>query len=161
MNGKSMFTAAPMTERHCQAICEWRYEPPYDLYNWSSWESLKQAGEEFADPKIRTDQFCSIVNEDGELCAFAQFFPLDGIIRLGVGLRPDLCGQGFGVHFMEAIVKEAKKRAPSHIIDLEVLTWNDRAYKVYERSGFVYEQTYDRMTPTGMAAFHCMVYKSK
>jgi len=57
-----------------------------------------------------------------------------------------------------AIVKEARRRAPHDEIDLEVLTWNDRAIRTYEKAGFERTDTYRRMTPSGMAQFHCMVY---
>lgn len=148
----------PMSETHGKAICEWRYDPPYHIYNWRSWDEMKAAGEEFADSEIRDKQYGSVIDEQGILCGFVQFFPMDGVIRIGLGLHPQICGIGIGASLMKVIVEEAKKRAPSTAIDLEVLTWNHRAYKVYERAGFEYEQTYERMTPTGMMTFHCMVY---
>jgi ribosomal-protein-alanine N-acetyltransferase len=158
MSQRRLFTITPMTETHARSICDWRYDAPYDIYNSKPWAELLAGREEWADDAIRGQQFRSILDESGELCAFAQFFPLDGLTRLGIGMRPDLCGKGLGTSVIHLIVSEAKKRAPSHLIDLEVLSWNDRAYRAYEKAGFNYEQTYERMTPTGLAEFHCMVY---
>ena len=113
---------------------------------------------EFADPKLRREQYASVIDAEGQLVGFAQFFPLIGVVRLGVGMRPDLCGQGLGICFVALIVEELLPRSPECEIDLEVLTWNDRAIKVYERASFVITDTYYRGTPDGPAQFHCMVY---
>ena len=147
-----------MTEADGRAICGWRYEPPYDIYASEAWEAMVSGAKEFADPYIRAAQYASVDDECGDLIGFAQFFPIVGVTRLGLGLRPDRCGQGYGLPFVRAIVAEAKRRTPEHEIDLEVLVWNDRARKVYERAGFHLTDTYERGTPTGLAEFHCMVY---
>ncbi len=158
MNHGKVFTLRPLSETDGRQICGWRYEPPYDEYNWPEWERMAADGIEFADPAIRQEQYCAVYDEEAELCGFAQFFPLAGVTRLGLGLRPDLCGRGLGQAFVEAVVREAARRAPDNEIDLEVLVWNHRALKVYEKAGFVRTDTYERMTPAGMKAVHCMVY---
>ncbi|HEX7056834.1 MAG TPA: GNAT family protein [Bacilli bacterium] len=154
------FQLAAMTEEAAKTICSWSYEPPYDIYSFSPWETLAAENRELADPRIRKSQYCAVVNEHRELCGFAQFFPLAGWLRLGLGMRPDLCGKGLGASFVRAILAEAHKRkAPADQIDLEVLPWNERAIRVYEKCGFVLEQQYERMTPLGPALVHCMVYR--
>lgn len=150
-----------MTETDGRAICEWRYEPPYDIYTSEPWETMAARAFEFADPDIRKAQYASVEDEGGELIGFAQFFPIVGVTRIGLGLRPDRCGQGYGLPFVKAIVAEAKRRAPDDEIDLEVLVWNGRARKVYEKAGFRLTDTYVRYTPTGLAEFHCMVYEGE
>ncbi|MNO96789.1 Acetyltransferase (GNAT) family protein [compost metagenome] len=94
----------------------------------------------------------------GELCGFAQFFPIVGVTRLGISMRPDLCGQGLGTHFVQSIVHEAVRRKPENEIDLEVLTWNKRAIQVYLKVGFEITDTYERLTPDGQKPFYCMVF---
>lgn len=115
---------------------------------------------EFADPQIREEQYRAVVDENGILSGFVQFFPIVGVTRLGLGLRPDLCGKasGIGTQFVHLLVQEAQRRTPQQEIDLEVLVWNERAIQTYERAGFTITDTYERSTPTGLAAFHCMVY---
>ena len=54
---------------------------------------------------------------------------------------------------------QATRRAPEKEVDLEVLTWNIRAYKAYKNAGFVHTDTYERPTSNGIQVFHCMVYK--
>jgi RimJ/RimL family protein N-acetyltransferase len=154
-----------LTLQHCKEICSWRYPAPYDIYNWFPWGIMVAQELQFADPCIRVSQFAAVVqveeekNHEAELIGYVQYFPLHEVTRLGVGLRPDLCSQGLGALFMDAILKEALSRNPHYEIDLEVHTWNERAQKTYANAGFVKTDEYERMTPTGKGRFYCMVYK--
>ncbi|WP_331436812.1 GNAT family N-acetyltransferase [Gordoniibacillus kamchatkensis] len=138
---------------------------PYDTYNWTPWEEMLARSEEFADPQLRDAQYVAVVNGAGTLCGYGQLFPLTGedggaILRLGLGLKPELCGRGsgFGTALVRLLVAEAKRRLPGCGIDLEVLTWNERAIRAYRKAGFTIVDTYVRDTPTGPGEFHCMVY---
>ncbi|MBP1964050.1 GNAT family N-acetyltransferase [Paenibacillus aceris] len=141
-------------------VCTWKYPSPYELYNWPSWDIMLREQTEFADPHIRAQQYRAVVDEKGGLSGFVQFFPMLGVTRLGLGLRPDLCGKGSGIgaQFVRLLTREAVRRAPGQEIDLEVLAWNKRAIRTYERAGFTITDTYVKWTPTGTAEFHCMVY---
>ncbi|SDD16421.1 Protein N-acetyltransferase, RimJ/RimL family [Paenibacillus sp. UNCCL117] len=154
----SPFRIAPLLLEHCRDICEWRYEPPYDIYAWQPWELMASLQQEFGDPQLREEQYRAVLDAQGGLCGFAQFFPMAAVTRLGLGMRPDACGQGSGAEFVRAIAAEARRMKPEDEIDLEVLTWNKRAIRAYRRAGFVITDTYERMTPTGEAEFHCMVW---
>jgi ribosomal-protein-alanine N-acetyltransferase len=160
-----------LTEQHCKDICSWSYPAPYDIYNWPSWGIMVAQEMQFADPDIREAQFAAVVRMDednpkikqleGELIGYVQYFPMEGVTRLGLGIRPDLCDKGLGLAFMEAILKEALLRESNNEIDLEVHTWNERAQKTYTKAGFVRTDEYERMTPTGVGRFYCMVYSKK
>ncbi|WP_123042753.1 GNAT family N-acetyltransferase [Cohnella candidum] len=152
------FQLRPMTEEDARQLCEWRYPAPYDRYGWPSWEQMVRDGREFADPEIRASQYVSAIRESGEMAAYVQFFPLDRAVRIGLGLRPDLCGAGLGLGLVRSAVQEAKRRYPDHEIDLEVETWNRRAIKTYERAGFAVEDEYDRPSPNGIVRVLCMVW---
>lgn len=157
-----VFQLVPMTETHAREICRWRYEPPYDIYAWKSWPELVQRREEIGDPIIRDEQYASVLlgpEDAAPLAGFAQFFPLEGWVRLGLGMQPGLRGRGWGAAMVGAIVREAQRRYPDRAVDLEVLVWNRRAVRTYERAGFVIEDEYDRPTPTGAGRFYCMVYR--
>ncbi|MBD8499397.1 GNAT family N-acetyltransferase [Paenibacillus arenosi] len=152
------FTIEPMTEEDADDICSWQYEAPFDIYRFLPWSEMKLQGIEFGDPDLRTSQYAS-VRFGKELAGFAQFFPLVNVTRIGLGMRPQWCGNGYGVDFVTAIVREAQLRAPENEIDLEVFTWNKRAVNVYLRAGFQITDEYERPTPTGEASFYCMVYE--
>ncbi len=152
------FRIFPMSEQDAEAICSWQYEPPYNLYNFLPWEQMKALEVEFADPVIRESQFAVVRGAEDQLEGFAQFFPLEGVTRLGLGMHPDKLGFGRGKSFVQTIVEEAIRRRPEDEIDLEVLCWNTRAIRTYERAGFRITDTYERPTPSGTGLFHCMVY---
>ncbi|WP_438433983.1 GNAT family N-acetyltransferase [Gorillibacterium sp. sgz500922] len=154
----SVFHLAPLGERQAEELCRWRYEPPYELYNWPAWTDMLAREEEFADPEIRTSQYRAVLNEAGELSGFVQFFPLAGVTRLGLGLRPDLCGQGYGANLARLAAREARAQIPGNEVDLEVRVDNPRARIAYERAGFRVTDRYERPTPAGAAEFFCMVF---
>lgn len=152
------FHTVTMTEEHAAEITSWSYPPPYNIYGWLPWEQMQMLGIEFGDPDIRKQQYVSVLDQQQRLWGFGQLFPMHEVTRLGLGMRPDWCGQGMGKAFVKAIVDEAIRRRPADEIDLEVLAWNERAIRAYEKSGFRMTDTYERLTPEGMALFHCMVY---
>lgn len=158
INPSVTFHVTPMETSHAEEICNWDYTAPYDIYGWMPWEQMQALEIEFGDPQLRDEQYVSILNGQGTLCGFAQLFPMEGVIRLGIGMHPDLCGQGLGKLFVDAIVQAALIRYPEHEIDLEVLTWNQRAIRTYQKCGFTITDTYERLTPTGNKPFYCMVY---
>lgn len=153
------WTFQPLTEQQAQELCTWKYEPPYDVYNWTAWETLVAKQEEIGDPLIREQQYFSITDSEGNLIGFAQLFPMVGVTRLGLGMNPLLLDQGLGPAFVRLIAEEARRRAPENEIDLEVKDFNKRAFRAYEKAGFVHTDTYEKGTPTGAGLFHCMVYK--
>ncbi|MEX1029688.1 MAG: GNAT family N-acetyltransferase [Paenibacillaceae bacterium] len=158
MDDTYVYLCVPMDIEHAQSICSWRYPEPYDMYNWQSWLDMQTNSFEFGDPQIRLEQYMAVLNPDQELIGFAQLFPMLGVTRLGLGLHPALCGSGNGSKFARAIAEEARRRTPDHEIDLEVLTWNLRAYHAYLKAGFVHTDTYERTTPSGLEEVHCMVF---
>jgi len=150
-----------MTKEQGQQICSWRYPGLYAVYNWPSWEHLAVNNLQFANNEIRQSQFYAVItmnNQIEQLSGFAQLFPMMGLTRLGLGLRPDLCGKGMGTLFVNKIVRYAIQKNPGHEIDLEVHVWNKRAQIVYTRAGFVITDQYERKTINGQEEFYCMVF---
>lgn len=157
---KDSYTVTPMTREQAEACCGWMYAPPYDrIYGWLPWEQMEALGIELGDPDLRRQQYVSVLDGDGQLCGFAQLFPMVNAVRLGLGMRPDLCGQGRGPGFIQAIVETAKTRFPGQEIDLEVQDWNLRAIRAYVKAGFEITDTYEKQTPEGVERFYCMVYQ--
>ncbi|MBH5320523.1 GNAT family N-acetyltransferase [Paenibacillus sp. GSMTC-2017] len=151
-------TIHPLALEHAIEICNWSYNPPYDIYNWPTWKQLKKDEIEFGDPVLRKEQYSAILDIQGHLIGFVQFFPMSNVTRLGLGLRPDLCGHGLGMSVVALITAEALRRTPDQEIDLEVLSWNLRAIRTYVKAGFHITDTYMRPTPNGMKECHCMCY---
>ena len=57
-------------------------------------------------------------------------------VEIGLGLRPDLTGQGLGLQFFLEGVAFARDRFPGRRVTLNVAAFNERAITVYERAGF-------------------------
>jgi ribosomal-protein-alanine N-acetyltransferase len=75
-----------------------------------------------------------------------------------LGLRPDLCGKGLGAELMELAINEYKRRFPKLALELDVRSFNERAIKLYTRSGFTVTGRFTGQTPGGETEFLHMRY---
>jgi ribosomal-protein-alanine N-acetyltransferase len=131
----------PFDETSAYTIVSWRYEPPYDIYNL-----LNPPGEEdiqyLLDPQ---NAFHRIVDESENLLAFCSFGQ-DGqvpggdysthALDIGLGLRPDLTGQGRGLIFVNAVLDFARHTFAPTRFRVTVAEFNQRAWRVWEKAGF-------------------------
>jgi ribosomal-protein-alanine N-acetyltransferase len=161
LENKSVLYFQAMTEEDGYEICGWRYPAPYDSYRWPSWESMVNQGCEFGDEHIRNSQYRAVRNGQEQLVGYVQFFAMDRTMRIGMGLKPDCCDQGWGPILTKLAVKEAGHRQPDAEIDLEVEQWNKRAIRAYEKAGFVVTDEYERYTTHGTVIVFCMVWHNK
>jgi RimJ/RimL family protein N-acetyltransferase len=104
---------------------EWHYEPPYDFYDTD------------ADPPQNPERYRIVAGDDGRVEAFWYFdLPEDGVVEVGIGLRPDLCGRGLGERYLQAELEYAREQWRPETFRLYVASWNERAIRLYERLGF-------------------------
>lgn len=153
-----ILSVGKFSEKEAMALCQWRYEPPYDIYNCPDWSTVKAARWGMADDKKRSAEFYSVYYNK----SFSGFIRLvkneDGVM-LGLGLHPNLCGQGLGAECMTLALDAARARYGGVAIRLEVRKWNVRAVKCYTRAGFIVTDEYISTTPTGADAFVRMEYR--
>jgi ribosomal-protein-alanine N-acetyltransferase len=121
-----------MDQEDAEAVAAWRYEPPYDFYDFA-YDAEDLA--EILDPGRRAGDYHA-VERDGELVGYFSYRVHDDAIEVGLGLRPDLTGGGAGLEFVEAGLAFARETFSARTFWLDVATWNERAKKVYERAGF-------------------------
>jgi ribosomal-protein-alanine N-acetyltransferase len=129
----------PMTQADAEAIARWRYEPPYDFYDA---DADHRDLAELLDPELRGDRYFSARDASDELVGFFGIGYDDGVVGIGVGLRPDLTGRGLGLGFLEDGLAFAKERYAPERYRLSVAEFNQRAITVYERAGFVETRSY-------------------
>ena len=136
------FIFKQMNEADAHTIQTWSYEEPYSIYNWE--------GEDISEILDIRSPYYAVKDEQGKLIGFftygtsAQVWNSDqphlysenNTITIGLGLRPDLTGKGLGLAFVNAGVDFARKQFTPNYLRLFVMTFNERAIRVYERAGF-------------------------
>jgi RimJ/RimL family protein N-acetyltransferase len=143
-------TCEPITPKTARLLAAWRYPAPYETYNVGD-EPAALA--EMLD--ARSPWFAAFDSNardaDGEpigYCCFGTSAEVgwtgdprlwttdDQTLSVGLGMRPDLTGQGLGLSFFEAVLNFAAQRFSPTAFRLFVLPFNQRAIHVYERAGF-------------------------
>lgn len=140
------FTFSPMDEADAHEISTWRYEAPYDVYNPGN------DGDEtdISEPLDKRSPYYAVRNEQGELVGYfcygtagqpwevsePSLYVDDRVIVIGLALRPDLTGKGLGLGFVKAGLAFAREQFAPVMFHLYVLSFNQRAIRVYERAGF-------------------------
>ncbi|PDW02469.1 GNAT family N-acetyltransferase [Candidatus Viridilinea mediisalina] len=130
----------PLSRAAALEIIRWRYPPPYDVYN------LVDGAVIAAFLKSQQGSNCfQIETESGNVVAFCCFgedaqvpgpyYPSPWL-DVGLGVRPDLTGQGQGMHYFSAILAFAHAHFATSLLRLTVAAWNRRAQRLYERAGF-------------------------
>ena len=131
----------PINRAFALEICGWRYESPYDIYNWGS-PPDKETLRYILDP---TFAFHAIVDAEGELAGFCSF-GVDGqvpggdysvdALDIGMGVRPDLTGRGLGTTFAAAVTDFALGQYALQQLRVTIATFNKRAQRVWEKLEF-------------------------
>lgn len=149
------FKVRAFTESDAKEVAGWKYEPPYDIYDFGGWKKALAEGSGLTRPELREREFYAL-EEDGHFAGFFRFMPKEDHIMLAVGLRPDLCGRGRGGELLALARETWAGRYPGWPLRLEVRTFNQRARKSYEKAGFRILEEYERTTPSGKGDFFLM-----
>jgi RimJ/RimL family protein N-acetyltransferase len=141
------FAFTRLTNADARSIVQWRYEPPYDVYNIDAGE-IEVAVDFFADP---ANCYYSITDGSGELAAFCCFgrdAQVSGgdysakALDIGLGVRPDLTGKGNGLQYVNAVLDFARRTFSPTAFRVTVAEFNKRAFRVWEKAGFRPMQTF-------------------
>ena len=140
---------APMDEAAARDIIAWRYEAPYDVYNLGL-EDEEQVVSCFLDP---ANAYYAIFGRQRTLAAYCCFGAegqvpggdySDSALDMGLGVRPDLTGQGLGGTFVGAILRFAQGELAPAAFRVTVAEFNERALRVWKRAGFQPAQRFKR-----------------
>jgi len=145
-----------MTQKHAEDIAfNWHYNGEFSFYDM---ESDKEDLIEFLDPDKRGNSHFVVMN-DTEVIGFFSFNKVtQSTIDLGLGMRPDLTGNGHGLRFLIAGIDFAKAKYNPKKITLSVATFNQRAIKVYRKLGFEEVETFMQDTNGSRYEFLKMIY---
>lgn len=149
----------PVTQPDVREFITWRYEPPYDGYN------INGDPDELVAYFLGSSVECHTLVDDGELIGFCTFGSdaqvpggdyFQNRLDVGMGIRPDLTGQGNGASYVAAVVDHALTKSPS--LRVTIAEQNARAIRVWEANGFQRAQSFESpsevMGTTRFATFH-------
>ena len=132
-----------LTREQAVEIGSWEYEDPYRIYSMD--------GSEEEQAELMSGEYFAGVNSEQKLIGFvcegiaarvpggyaAGLYEGDGILDIGLGLKPELTGKGYGLEFMLDGMSFLRERYQPSAFQLVVAAFNERAIRVYERVGFV------------------------
>ncbi|RCJ24051.1 hypothetical protein A6770_28815 [Nostoc minutum NIES-26] len=138
------FCFEPMNAANAEKLTRWHYEPPYQMYNSTSDETLIGS---FVDPQ---NAYYSI-QDNGELVAFCCFgkdaqvpggdYAKDAL-DIGLGVRPDLTGQGKGQMYIADVLDFARSKFNHRVFRVTVAAFNERALRAWKKAGFQQVQAF-------------------
>lgn len=112
----------------------WHYKGIYSFYDMVE---DPEDFEEIISPSLRSNRYFQVVNDD-ELLGYFCMEPLSSErLEIGLGLRPDLTGYGFGLSFILMIEDFILKQQNYKAFVLSVASFNERAIKVYLKAGYL------------------------
>lgn len=123
-----------MSVQDAHDVIAWRYPAPYDVYNLADNDDLVE--------ELTTGTYRAAVDGGGLVCGFfctgrdAQVPGGDyaeAALDVGLGLRPDLTGQGRGGDFVADVLDWLSPQVP---VRLTVAAFNQRAQRCYGSLGF-------------------------
>ncbi|GAB1157086.1 GNAT family protein [Paenibacillus illinoisensis] len=141
----SRYRFSPMTKDRALQISKWQYEYPYSLYDMDSSEDsiLELMNGEYYYALDEHDDLIGFICVGGSARVpggyaagiYTDLRKLD----IGLGLKPDLTGNGRGQEFLSEVLSFLNNQFSGREYQLVVAAFNERAIRVYERIGFVKE----------------------
>jgi ribosomal-protein-alanine N-acetyltransferase len=134
------FEILALAEADAVQMTGWHYDPPYAAYD----PPPDMVGS-FVDPENR---YFAVKDDAGHLvgfCCFGEHARIPGVgydarepqvLDVGVGLRPDMTGRGFGRAFVAAILEFAGQRFGPTGFRVTIAERNRRSIRVFEAAGF-------------------------
>lgn len=129
-----------LDEINARACALWHYEAPLNFYNLNS-DEIEQNVQYFLDPQ---NNFYGIFEklEFIGFCSFGKDGQVDGgnysalALDIGMGIRPDMTGQGRGNYYVSAVLNFALREFNAPLFRVTIATFNQRALRVWSKAGF-------------------------
>lgn len=136
---------SPLTKSAAREIVTWRYEPPYDIYNLdNSEETINYLLDEQYHIQAMRDENNSLVG----FCSFGVDGQVPGgdysadALDIGMGIRPDLTGQGRGGNIVASVLDFAQRKFNTNTFRVTIAAFNQRAQRVWEKNSFIPIETF-------------------
>lgn len=121
-------------------VTAWTYPPPFDVYNVGP-----NAVPLFLDRGANDDGYYPALDLVGDIAGFCVFGaearvagqePAAGTLDIGLGLRPDLTGHGFGAGLLEQACGLGEQLCAARVLRAAVAAFNARSLALCRRAGF-------------------------
>ena len=138
------FTIEEMTENSAAQIASWKYPPPYEFYSFGGNAAEREEllnGLHFAAYQASLgEEPCGFIalgwSAQIQDPGLRKIYDDEAYTDIAFGLRPDLCGRGYGAIFVQSAVDFIRSLFPEDGIRLTVACENKRASRLYEKLGF-------------------------
>lgn len=135
------FNIKNMDKLTAEEIIQWQYKEPYSIYSMDGCEDTINEflnGSYFSvlENNKLTGYFCFGQSAKVPIGNKVGAYNDKNYTDIGLGLKPELCGKGYGYIFLKAGLNFAINTFSKNNFRLTVAQFNERAIKVYEKIGF-------------------------
>lgn len=125
-----MLTVRDLTDADLAEIATWAYDGPWGVYDSDGRLDPSLGYWAVADGDLLVGFAC--LGEEARVPGLAA---ADGVLDVGVGMRPDLVGRGRGPELARAVLAFAAGRGAARLRAV-VQDWNERSLRLLARQGF-------------------------
>lgn len=137
-----MIVKTEMTALSAKEISEWCYTGDYEEFNLPNWNVMVENNHALCNEEKRKKNYNAYKDNAGECIGFTRVDELDSEVIIGIGICPNVCGQGIGQEILKMTIFECDYKYPEKSIVLQVNSWNQRAINCYRSAGFTILRTY-------------------
>lgn len=150
-----------MNYDEAKQISKWVYKEPYSIYSMD--------GSNNCIDELLNGAYFSVSDIENNLMGYYCFgksaqvgnqfgvYDCREITDIGLGINPNLCGQGLGLEFFSKGLDFARNNLSVKRFRLTVATFNQRAINVYLRAGFKKVYYFKRKAEVGKIDFWVMI----
>ena len=142
------YSISPLSEENAREITTWQYDPPYDLYDLGLEDMAGLLNPDYCyhqvmDPKGILVGFCCF-GLDAQVPGGDYQQNESVVLDIGVGLRPDLTGQGRGTTFVGDILDYGYATYRPEVFRATIASFNQRSLTTFQMLGFVIQGSFKR-----------------
>ena len=152
-----------MNYEEAKQISKWVYKEPYSIYSLDESDNCIN--------ELLNGYYFSVLDRENSLIGYYCFgesaqvpigkhfgvYDAADICDVGLGLKPNLCGQGLGLGFLNSGLEFARSNLFVKGFRLTVATFNQRAIKIYHGAGFKKVNSFERISDIGKTEFLVML----
>jgi [ribosomal protein S18]-alanine N-acetyltransferase len=125
----------PLQRSDAEAVASWAYQGPWSIYDPRPGDA----------PISAEAGYDAVVDDDGTLVGYVcvgqearvpGLAEADGVLDIGVGMRPDLVGQGLGRAFGTVALEYLRERYGERPLRAVIQSWNERSLRLARNLGF-------------------------